>query len=197
MRYAPTTGSIALTVLIPSRELYIKSGQGFLLVFSITSLSSLQELNELRDQILRIKGYDPQNLPPQLPSPVPIVLVGNKSDLEADRAVSRSRGFAVSQRWGNCPYYETSARRRTNVDEVFKDLCRQIIRKELEATDGDRDRRGGRSHRTERRRQPRRTGEDRDMHGGYNSGDDLGRSQARRNPRRQRRRSRDRRCVIL
>ncbi|PBP16425.1 putative RAS small monomeric GTPase (Rsr1) [Diplocarpon rosae] len=102
------------------RELYMKTGQGFLLVFSITSQSSLAELSELREQIISIK--DDEN--------VPIVIVGNKSDLEEDRAVTRSRAFAVSQSWGNAPYYETSARRRANVDEVFVDLCRQIIRKD-------------------------------------------------------------------
>ena len=53
-------------------------------------------------QIIRIK--DDEN--------VPIVIVGNKSDLEEDRVVTRSRAFAVSQSWGNAPYYETSARRR-------------------------------------------------------------------------------------
>ena len=99
----------------------MKSGQGFLLVFSITSLSSLHELHELRDQIVRIKD-DPH---------VPLVIVGNKSDLEEDRAVSRARAFAISQSWGNAPYYETSARRRANVDEAFVDLCRQIIRKDI------------------------------------------------------------------
>lgn len=80
----------------------MKTGQGFLLVFSITSLTSLTELAELREQIIRIK--DDEN--------VPIVIVGNKSDLEDDRMVSRARAFAVSQSWGNAPYYETSARRR-------------------------------------------------------------------------------------
>lgn len=99
----------------------MKSGQGFLLVFSITSLSSLSELHELREQIVRIKD-DPA---------VPLVIVGNKSDLEEDRAVSRARAFSVSQGWGNAPYYETSARRRANVDEAFVDLCRQIIRKDV------------------------------------------------------------------
>ena len=88
--------------LISFRELYMKTGQGFLLVFSITSLSSLTELAELREQIIRIK--DDEN--------VPIVIVGNKSDLEEDRVVPRARAFAVSQSWGNAPYYETSARRR-------------------------------------------------------------------------------------
>ena len=99
----------------------MKSGQGFLLVFSITSLSSLTELHELRDQIVRIKDD----------STIPLVIVGNKSDLEEDRAVSRSRAFGVSQSWNNAPYYETSARRRANVDEAFVDLCRQIIRKDV------------------------------------------------------------------
>ncbi len=80
----------------------MKTGQGFLLVFSITSESSLRELSELREQIVRIK--DDEN--------VPIVIVGNKSDLEDDRMVQRSTAFAVSQSWGNAPYYEKSGRRR-------------------------------------------------------------------------------------
>ncbi|KKY19227.1 putative ras small monomeric gtpase [Phaeomoniella chlamydospora] len=115
-----TAGTEQFTAM---RELYMKQGQGFLLVFSITSSSSLHELQELRDQIVRIK--DDEN--------VPIVIVGNKSDLEDDRAVSRARAFQISQQWGNAPYYETSARRRANVDEVFVDLCRQIIRKDIQA----------------------------------------------------------------
>jgi Ras-related protein Rap-1B len=110
----------------------MKNGQGFLLVFSITSNSSLHELAELRDQIIRIKD-DPR---------VPIVLVGNKSDLEEDRAVSRARAFAVSQDWGNVPYYETSARRRANVDEVFVNLAKQIISRE-EPVGGRRNRHRG------------------------------------------------------
>lgn len=124
----------------------MKSGQGFLLVFSITSMTSLTELHELRDQIVRIKD-DPL---------VPLVVVGNKADLEEDRAVSRSRAFQVAQSWNNAPYYEASARARRNVDEAFVNLCRQIIRKDqatrqirdMERGDrGERDRprRGGRN----------------------------------------------------
>lgn len=104
----------------------MKQGQGFLLVFSITSMSSLNELSELREQIIRIKDDEK----------VPLVIVGNKSDLEEDRAVPRARAFGLSQSWGNAPYYETSARRRANVNEVFIDLCRQIIRKDLQRSGG-------------------------------------------------------------
>lgn len=132
----------------------MKQGQGFLLVFSITSASSLHELSELREQITRIKD-DEQ---------VPIVIVGNKSDLEEDRAVPRARAFALSQSWGNAPYYETSARRRANVNEVFIDLCRQIIRKDLQGnskySDPSRKRDGPNRHdrKRDKKRQVRRKG---------------------------------------
>ena len=116
-----TAGTEQFTAM---RELYMKQGQGFLLVFSITSMSSLRELAELREQIIRIKD-DPN---------IPLVIVGNKSDLEEDRVVSRQTAYQLSQHWGNAPYYETSARRRANVDEVFVDLCRQIIRKDMHLT---------------------------------------------------------------
>lgn len=141
------------------RELYMREAQGFLLVFSITSLSSLQELSELREQIVHVKN-DPA---------VPIVLVGNKSDLEDDRRVSRSRAFAVSQAWGNVPYYETSARRRLNVTEVFVDVCRQIIRRDIaraSVTPSGRQttEQGLRRH---RRRRERHQGEDDDYDRGH------------------------------
>jgi small GTP-binding protein len=86
------------------RDLYMKTGQGFLLVFSITSASSMEEMASLRDEIIRIK--DDEN--------VPIVIVGNKADLEENRAVARAKGFAISQRW-QAPYYEASARTRSKL----------------------------------------------------------------------------------
>ena len=114
----------------------MKTGQGFLLVFSITSRASLQELATLREEIIRIK--DDEN--------IPIVIVGNKADLVDQRAVDRAKAFAISQRW-QAPYYEASARTRcappfwichccianmtlANVDEVFIDLCRQLLRRD-------------------------------------------------------------------
>lgn len=111
------------TDLVPAsiREMYMRYAQGFLLVFSITSATSLSELSELRGQIAHMKNHDPS---------IPIVLVGNKADLEDDRRVPRAKAFQVSQMWGNIPYYETSARDRLNVNEVFMDVCRQIVWKE-------------------------------------------------------------------
>jgi len=40
------------------RDLYMKNGQGFLLVYSITAQSTFNDLQDLRDQILRVKDAD-------------------------------------------------------------------------------------------------------------------------------------------
>ncbi|KAG7192261.1 Ras- protein rsr1 [Scheffersomyces spartinae] len=106
------------------RELYIKSGKGFLLVYSVIDENSLKELLALREQVLRIKDSDN----------VPMVLVGNKCDLEQDRVLSIDDGIKVSQEWGMVPFYETSAMYKTNVDEAFIDVVRQIMRKEAQAS---------------------------------------------------------------
>ena len=50
-----TAGTEQFTAM---RDLYMKSGQGFLLVFSITSMVTLTDLQELREQILRVKDSD-------------------------------------------------------------------------------------------------------------------------------------------
>lgn len=105
------------------RELYIKNGDGFLLVYSVNDQNSFKELIKLREQILKIKGSYENCL---------MVLVGNKADLNyMERKVSIQDGIDLSESWGGIPFYETSALLRNNVDEVFIDLVRQIIRKEI------------------------------------------------------------------
>ncbi|KAG0201441.1 Ras- protein Rap-1A [Mortierella sp. GBA30] len=110
-----TAGTEQFTAM---RDLYMKNGQGFILVFSIIANATFEELFELHRQILRVKDTPT----------VPIVLVGNKCDLEDDRKVSQERGKLLSEKWGGIPFYETSARTRINVDEVFYDLVRMINR---------------------------------------------------------------------
>lgn len=133
-----TAGTEQFTAM---RDLYMKNGQGFLLVFSIASSVTLTDLIELREQILRVKDGENVRIdrsekknPLWLPwlliflFQVPMVLVGNKCDLEEERVVSREQGMELSQQWGGKPFYETSARFKINVDEVFYDLVRQINR---------------------------------------------------------------------
>uniref|UniRef100_A0A1I8IQF1 small monomeric GTPase n=1 Tax=Macrostomum lignano TaxID=282301 RepID=A0A1I8IQF1_9PLAT len=107
-----TAGTEQFTAM---RDLYMKNGQGFLLVYSITSQSSFNDLAELREQILRVKDSDN----------VPIIVVGNKCDLEDERTVGKERGHSLARQW-NCAFLETSAKAKLNVQEVFFDLVRQI-----------------------------------------------------------------------
>jgi len=97
------------------RDNYFRSGEGFLCVFSITEPDSFQATQEFREQILRVKGDDT----------VPFVLVGNKSDLEERRKISRETLEGKAAQW-NVPYIETSAKTRSNVDRIFFDLMREI-----------------------------------------------------------------------
>jgi Ras-related protein Ral-A len=62
---------------------------------------------------------------------VPFVLVGNKVDLAHLRKVNYAEAEQLARDW-NCPYIETSAKTRQNVDEVYCTLMRLISkRKEL------------------------------------------------------------------
>lgn len=108
-----TAGTEQFTAM---RDLYMKNGQGFILVYSITSQATFSDLVELRDQILRVKDTDK----------VPMVLVGNKCDLEDERIVSKEQGNHLAEQWGSCKFFETSARMKTCVEDVFFDLVRQI-----------------------------------------------------------------------
>ncbi|KAF0987776.1 hypothetical protein HZS_6465 [Henneguya salminicola] len=59
------------------RDLYIRNGQGFVCVYDITSKASFDELAKIHDNILLEKELN-----------VPIIIVGNKCDLENERVVS-------------------------------------------------------------------------------------------------------------
>lgn len=61
------------------REQYMRTGEGFLLVYSITSRQSFEEISTFQQQILRVKDKDY----------FPMVVVGNKCDLENEREVSK------------------------------------------------------------------------------------------------------------
>lgn len=61
------------------REQYMRTGEGFLLVYSINSRQSFDEISTFQQQILRVKDKDY----------FPIIIVGNKCDLDSERVVSR------------------------------------------------------------------------------------------------------------
>ena len=97
------------------RDHYIRSGEGFVCVFSITDESSFQRCEEFRDHILRTKNEEN----------IPIILIGNKSDLSDRRQVSKDQAQVTANSW-NIVYHETSAKTKTNVDKVFYEIMSEI-----------------------------------------------------------------------
>jgi len=102
------------------RDQYIKNGDGFLLVYSVTDRWSSHSLTAFREQILAVKRQKQRIIPE-----IPMVLVGNKCDLEDERQVSYQDGKKIAASFF-CPFFETSAKNDIGVDEVFTNLARQI-----------------------------------------------------------------------
>nr|XP_053643652.1 ras-related protein Rap1 isoform X3 [Cherax quadricarinatus] len=118
-----TAGTEQFTAM---RDLYMKNGQGFVLVYSITAQSTFNDLQDLREQILRVKYSLFQDT-----DDVPMILVGNKCDLEDERVVGKDQGLNLAKSF-SCAFLESSAKAKINVNEIFYDLVRQINRKSPE-----------------------------------------------------------------
>ena len=99
------------------RDQYARTGEGFLLVYSITSRSSFDQIPSFREKILHVKNVDR----------FPLILVGTKCDLNEERQVTTEEGQNLAQSFG-CPFLETSAITPINVELAFVDLVREIRR---------------------------------------------------------------------
>ena len=114
------------------QEQWIREGQGFLLVYSITNEQTLYDVEVMRDLILRTKDTDGED--------TPIVLVGNKCDLETNRQITIDQGEELADQW-KCKFFETSAKMAINNKECFYEVVRQI-RRRTEDFDDDKDQKG-------------------------------------------------------
>lgn len=130
------------------REQYMRNGEGFILVYSITSMQSFDEVRKLYDQIARVKDFDS----------FPVILIGNKCDIEHDRQVStngkkkkkkyihlrRTRklkknildGKSLAKHYG-CQFLETSAKQRIRIEDTFFGIVREIRRLNQEKQGGN------------------------------------------------------------
>jgi len=99
------------------QDQWFRTGHGFVVVYSIVNKKSFNEVTPLVEKIRRIKDNDK----------VPMILCGNKCDLEAERTVKKQEGEALAKQFG-CPFFETSAKNHINVDESFRELVREVRR---------------------------------------------------------------------
>eukprot|EP00732_Lithocolla_globosa_P007174 Lithocolla_globosa_v1_NODE_8867_length_774_cov_20.365786.p1 type:complete len:187 gc:universal NODE_8867_length_774_cov_20.365786:664-104(-) len=88
---------------------------GYILVYSITTPSSLENCKVIREKILDSTGTDW----------VPIVLVGNKSDLYMNRQVPVEEGQKLAAEW-NAVFLEASAKHNENINQIFEEIINEI-----------------------------------------------------------------------
>merc|ERR1719361_1632764 len=69
------------------QDQWIREGDGYLIVYSITNRSSLEEAMVLYDKIVRIRDDES----------FPLVLAGNKCDLNNERDVSKEKGKSTAE----------------------------------------------------------------------------------------------------
>jgi len=132
-----TAGQEEYTAL---RDQWIRDGEGFVLVYSITSRDSFTRIRKFHNQVQRVKESGHPSSPtgpsyltaqmsgsPIYSGPVPIMLVGNKSDKLHEREVSPQEGQALARELG-CEFVEASAKNCVNVEKAFFDVVRQLRR---------------------------------------------------------------------
>ncbi|MCJ1472853.1 GTP-binding protein [Lambiella insularis] len=89
---------------------------GYMLVYSVASRESFEMVSIIRDKILNHLGADW----------VPLVIVGNKSDLKNEqRQVPTEQGAKLAEQF-HCGFTEASARLNSNVSEAFELMIAEV-----------------------------------------------------------------------
>lgn len=113
---------------------------GYVLAYSVASRQSFEMVKIIRDKILNhlvsrcrqlkskilvSKYLQRLTSEDQGADWVPLVLVGNKSDLHIQRQVTSEEGKALAEEW-KCAWTETSARHNENVAKAFELIIGEI-----------------------------------------------------------------------
>ena len=99
---------------------YIKKANGILLIYSVDNPKSFENIETWYQSI-----YEDDNK-----NKLPVVLIGNKSDLEEKRQISKETGIDLAEKFGfENHFYETSCKTGENVEKAINDLVNQIYEK--------------------------------------------------------------------
>ncbi|XP_048218411.1 ras-related protein Rap-2c-like [Perognathus longimembris pacificus] len=101
--------------LVTLKDLYIRNSDGFVVLYSVSSEASFEAVRPLRRRMGQLRGA----------RAVPLVLVGTKADLAAERQVPTAQGRALARQW-RCPFLEVTAKSKLMVDRVFTQVVREM-----------------------------------------------------------------------
>jgi len=94
---------------------FIKNADGIVLMYDITNRESFDTISRWWNNILEHKEKD-----------FPVILVGNKCDLEDERKVQKEEGEKIAKEY-NVKFYEASNKDGINVEESFRELINIIL----------------------------------------------------------------------
>lgn len=104
---------------------YYRGAHGALLVYDVTRTESLKNISIWIDDLVS-----------NIDQSIPMILVGNKCDLDIVRAVPARDGDSLAGKLSDqynrvIPFYETSAKTNQNVEEVFLKLGTMMLEERL------------------------------------------------------------------
>lgn len=105
------------------RMSYLEKAEAGILVYDVTNRASFENIE--KNWYSEIKQVSPK---------ITLILVGNKIDLKEERVVTSEEGEALSKKL-QLTYIETSAKTGENINDAFKMLALQIIKRYIETQD--------------------------------------------------------------
>mmetsp|Transcript_7848 Transcript_7848/g.9734 ORF Transcript_7848/g.9734 Transcript_7848/m.9734 type:complete len:207 (-) Transcript_7848:36-656(-) len=101
-------------------DVYNKIANGFMFVFSVDNKSSLKDVHRFYNSVKECRNIET----------LPVVLVGNKNDLNREVSVQEAQEVADSL---NCPYFDASAKNCSNIAPAFEKLASLVVEEEEKA----------------------------------------------------------------
>lgn len=95
------------------QDQWIRDAMGFILVYAINKEDTFEEIKSIKRRIDKIKPKSP------------IVIVGNKVDMEQSRKIDTKTGQELAASYG-AMFIETSAKTGLNCEEAFRMLVKEL-----------------------------------------------------------------------
>lgn len=101
---------------------YVRGANGGIFLYDITNEASLAHIDDWLEVIRSDQVKNQRD-----DTPLPILVVGSKADLEDDREVSSNEALKIVKKRGLEGFLETSSKNGKNVEETFRSLTKLLL----------------------------------------------------------------------